>query len=58
MSGYPGSPKLLRAGLVLIDPESGAIVRIIALQYNSETLQRTLRRRRCRTSPTGRSRCG
>ena len=42
MSGYPGSPKLLRAGLVLIDPGSGAVVRIIALQYASETLQRQL----------------
>jgi hypothetical protein len=42
MSGYPGSPKLLRAGLVLIDPGSGAVVRIITLQYASETLQRSL----------------
>jgi len=38
MTGFPRSPKLIKAGLVLIDPQSGAIGRIIALQYNSETL--------------------
>ncbi|MEA3043922.1 MAG: hypothetical protein QOH47_1760 [Sphingomonadales bacterium] len=42
MTGFPGSPRLAKAGLVLIDPASGAIVRIIALQYNSETLTRKL----------------
>ncbi len=38
MTGFPRSPRLLKAGLVLIDPASGAIVRMISLQYNSETL--------------------
>jgi hypothetical protein len=42
MTGFPRSPKLLKAGLVLLDPASGAIVRTIALQYNSETLTRSL----------------
>ncbi len=42
MSGFPGSPKLLRAGIVLISPESGAVERIISLQYAPETLSRTL----------------
>lgn len=42
MTGFPRSPKLLKAGLVLLDPESGSIVRAIALQYNSETLTRSL----------------
>jgi hypothetical protein len=42
MSTFPGSPKLLRGGLVLVDPVSGAIVRVIALQYNPDTLSRTL----------------
>ena len=41
MTGYTRSPKLAKAGLVLIDPESGSIERIIALQYNSETLTRS-----------------
>lgn len=42
MTGFPGSPKLAKAGLVLIDPDSGAIVNIISLQYNSEKLSRNL----------------
>ena len=42
MSTFPGSPKLLRGGLVLVDPVSGAVVRVIALQYNPDTLSRTL----------------
>ncbi len=42
MTGFPRSPKLTRAGLVLIAPESGAIERIITLQYAAETLQRSL----------------
>ena len=41
MTGFPRSPKLARAGLVLIDPEGGAVQRIISLQYASETLQRS-----------------
>lgn len=40
MTGFSGSPKLLKAGLVLIDPETAAIVRMITLQYNAETLTR------------------
>jgi hypothetical protein len=42
MTGFPRSPKLVKAGLVLIDPDSGAIVRIVSLQYNSENLTRSL----------------
>ncbi len=42
MSGFPGSPKLTRAGLVLIDPGSGAVGRIITLQYASDSLKRQL----------------
>ena len=42
MTGFPRSPKLTRAGLVLISPDSGAVERIITLQYAAETLQRTL----------------
>ena len=42
MSGYPRSPLLHRAGLVLIEPSSGAVNRIITLQYASESLQRSL----------------
>lgn len=40
MSTFPGTPRLLKAGLVLLDP--GGAPRIIALQYNPDTLSRTL----------------
>jgi hypothetical protein len=39
---FPGSPRLLKSGIVLVDSQSGAISRIIALQYNPDTLTRTL----------------
>lgn len=42
MTSFPGSPKLLKGGIVLIDPQSGQVQRIIALQYNPDTLSRTL----------------
>ncbi len=42
MSSFPGSPRTLRGGIVLIDPGSAAILRIIVLQYNPDTLTRTL----------------
>lgn len=42
MTSYPNSPKLLKAGLVLIDPASAKVQRIIALQYNPEKLTRSL----------------
>ena len=42
MTTFPGSPRLLKAGIVLLDPESGAIKRVIVLQYNPTSLSRTL----------------
>ncbi|MFQ4147453.1 hypothetical protein AAGW05_01965 [Arthrobacter sp. LAPM80] len=42
MSAPPNAPRLLRGGIVLIDPDTSAVVRIIALQYNPSTLTRTL----------------
>lgn len=42
MTNFPGSPKLLKGGLVLVQPDSGVVQRIIVLQYNPETLSRTL----------------
>lgn len=42
MSSFPGSPRLVRGGLVLVDPSTGAVQRIIALQYNPDTLTRSL----------------
>jgi hypothetical protein len=42
MASFPGSPRLVKGGLVLVDPESAAVLTTIALQYNPETLSRTL----------------
>jgi hypothetical protein len=42
MTNFPRSPRLLKAGLVLIDPTTNRIRRVIALQYNPETLSRSL----------------
>jgi len=36
------SPKLLKGGLVLVEPASSAVRRIITLQYNADSLQRSL----------------
>jgi hypothetical protein len=42
MSAFPGSPRLVKGGLVLVDPDSGTVQKIIVLQYNPDTLSRTL----------------
>jgi hypothetical protein len=42
MTTFPGSPRLLKGGIVLIDPQTLAIKRIIELQYNPDTLSRSL----------------
>jgi hypothetical protein len=39
---FPRSPRTLRGGIVLLDPASGGIRRVIALQYNPDTVTRTL----------------
>jgi Contractile injection system tube protein len=39
---FPNSPKLLKGGVVLIDPETALVQRIISLQYNPDSLSRTL----------------
>ncbi|HEX9018572.1 MAG TPA: hypothetical protein VF806_05275 [Anaerolineaceae bacterium] len=42
MTSFPGSPRLIKGGIVLIDAQTSAVVRMIALQYNPDTLTRTL----------------
>ena len=42
MSAFPNSPRLVKGGIVLVDPDSGAVKRIIVLQYNPDTVTRTL----------------
>lgn len=40
MSGFPNSPKLIKAGLVVVDNDTARVLRVISLQYNSDTLSR------------------
>ena len=42
MTTFPNSPRLLKGGLVLVNPESQTPERVIALQYNPDTVTRTL----------------
>ena len=41
MSSFPGSPKPLKAGIVLIDPGTSAVQRVIAFQYSPDNLTRS-----------------
>jgi hypothetical protein len=42
MTTFPGSPRLLKGGIVLIDPDTATVKRVIALQYSPDTLTRSL----------------
>lgn len=42
MSTLRNTPRLVKAGLVLVDPQSAQVRRVIALQYNPEKLTRSL----------------
>jgi hypothetical protein len=41
-TSFPGSPRLVKGGIVIIDPDSSAVQRVIPLQYNPESISRTL----------------
>jgi hypothetical protein len=41
-SAFPNSPRLARGGLVLLDPGSGRLLKVVSFQYNPDTLTRTL----------------
>lgn len=43
MTTFPGSPRLLRGGIVLFDLARETVQRIIVMQYNPATLNRTLK---------------
>jgi hypothetical protein len=43
MSSFPGSPHLLKGGIALLDPGNGTVQQIIPLQYNPDTLTRSLK---------------
>ena len=42
MSGSPISPRLVKGGIVTLDPDTSVIQSVIALQYNLDSLSRTL----------------
>jgi hypothetical protein len=42
MTTFPGSPRTVRGGLVMLDPQSGQVQRVVILQYTPDTLSRTL----------------
>lgn len=42
MTAFPGSPRLIKGGIVLIDDTTGTVQRIISLQYNPDSVTRTL----------------
>jgi hypothetical protein len=41
MSSFPNSPFILKGGIVLLDPTTAQVQRIIVLQYNPDTLTRS-----------------
>src|ERR1017187_9040025 len=45
MTTFPGSPRILKGGLVLLDPDTFTVLPngVIVLQYNPDTLSRTLK---------------
>lgn len=42
MSAFPNAPNVARGGIVVMDPVTGRVIRVIVLQYNADTLNRTL----------------
>lgn len=42
MSAFPGSPRVVKGGIVLLDPDIGTVMKVIPLQYNPDTMTRTL----------------
>ncbi len=41
MSAFPSSPQLIKGGIVIMEPDTGKVIRIISLQYNPDTLTRS-----------------
>jgi len=41
-TGFPGSPRLVRGGIVTMDRDTSTVETVIALQYNPDSLNRTL----------------
>ena len=43
MSSFPGSPRLLKGAIALLDPKTGKVQQILPLQYNPDSLTRSLK---------------
>lgn len=46
MTTFPNSPRIVKGGIVLVDPATARVQRVISLQYNPETLTRTFQAQR------------
>ena len=46
MSSFPGSPRTHKAGLVTVDVDSTKVMDVITLQYNPDSLNRTVKAQR------------
>jgi hypothetical protein len=44
-SGFPNAPRMLRGGLVRIDPAVRTLIDVVVFQYNPDTLTRTIQPR-------------
>lgn len=44
-TGFPGTPKVLRGGLVRIDPGTRRLLDVVVFQYNPDSLTRTIQPR-------------
>jgi hypothetical protein len=42
MTGSPIAPRLVKGGIVTMDPDTSVVKSVIALQYNADSLSRTL----------------
>ncbi len=42
MTTFPGSPRTIRGGLVMVDPQSAQVQRVVVLQYTPDSISRTL----------------
>lgn len=49
MTSFPGSPKTLKGGFILMDAEGKTVLRTVAFQYNPDSLSRTLTPRGAKT---------
>src|SRR5450432_2963065 len=55
MSAFPSSPKILKAGIILLDPVTTQVASIVVLQYNPDQLTRTLQVQAATGEPADRS---